>query len=199
VAPAALILGLVAIEIILVRLHNFVFLAYGWGAFAALFLRLRYHRTPETIRDMMDFPSVVPQFPVQITIYNATGKAGQDIGVITFDEDILHFEGRQIAFDLPSGWSDPVYTARNRKSSTFSHGPYEISWSIGDQTGKLRINSFRSVSGSTTEFAPAFRTAFGTWRAATPNYHPKITLPPMLSRNQSELSLNQTTNPRVTR
>jgi hypothetical protein len=164
----------------------------------AYYLRARFHRTPQAVREMMDFPATIPQFPVQITFYTATSKVGHDVGVITFIDDILHFEGRQISFDLTRQWADMIFIYQQRKPSKDKRGIYQIDWRGGTHYGKVKVISYRSIPGSMTNYVKEFDAALMSWLETTPIYHDKITLPPVLSRRQSQAQLKETAKQNVT-
>ncbi len=136
----------------------------------------RFWQTPESVRELMDFPSPQLQFPVQVVLHAESGKLGLDRGIITFIDDLLHFEGHKLSFDLPSiAFVNP---SGRHFSSTKPQGPYNIFWEFAGCRGRVEITVYRLVPGIARNYRMAFREAIIRWPASDPVKHKTLTFPP---------------------
>jgi hypothetical protein len=174
----------------------------NWGTvplnvpFIALVYNLLHTRTPESVRELMDFPSLSPQFPVSVTMSNKRGRRVRDIGIVTFSDDLLHFQGRRTSFDLlnlfttinPLPFPDnspkinlgKVQPSKQNSSFLFTNIP--LSWSIGDSGGRIQFTPYQGVPGIKGNHAKRFHGAMHDWQLAKPVEHELITLPPKISK-----------------
>jgi hypothetical protein len=147
------------------------YVAFGWLGFVSEFLK-----APESVKEMMDFPQVVPQYPVHVSIFSEGVKVGWDVGVATISEDLLHFEGRRTSFGLTR--SDASLALFPNYKSAKALLLASISWSCRNKHGKLEILPYGRVSGSKKGYGRDFRAALLQWESCKSPAKVHTILPP---------------------
>jgi hypothetical protein len=152
-------------------------------------LRNAFHwRTPESVRELMDFPSTDMQFPVRVSLKSRGQKVGTDQGVVTFVDDLLHFEGLKVSFDLPSRLLtyQTSGTKRSRINSKTEQGPHQLNWMYRDAGGSIEIRPYQTIRGVQKKLSESFKIALTVWSNAASQPHDVVSLPPVTTRNDQE-------------
>jgi hypothetical protein len=142
-----------------------------WGAFPSIF-----SKAPESVKEMMDFPEVVPQYPVHVSILRGGVKVGTDVGVVTFSDHLLHFEGRKTSFGFAR--RDIFLTERPKKMRMTNRFQASVEWSYENGDGKLQIVPYGRVSGSKKRYGLDFKVAMWNWETSKSLSKFRSILPP---------------------
>ncbi len=140
-----------------------------------------HKRAPLKEKDLMDFPVSVIQYPVSVKIRTPRGLAGTDVGVVVFMDDLLHFEGTRISFDLLRsmallGVPDSI-RSRSRSKNKKRRG-VTLPWELGSHRGQIVVMPFEKVPGLGHEFADAFWQALYQWESTASVTHQTLCQPP---------------------
>lgn len=139
----------------------------------AFYNRARFGRASLDVRDLMDLPPVVPQYPVEVIYSRCLVVYGRDVGVASLIDGTLQFQGRKsrFAFARPHLYSAiPTYGARECR--------YELTYVHDGAVAKVVIACFDAVPGLDGRFQKAFRAATTEFATAKPDPVPSAVLPP---------------------
>jgi hypothetical protein len=188
---AASIIGSYAILCILLCLVGGLPALLCLSPFLAIWVRSSLTgKAPESVREMMDFPSPEAQFPVQVRLLKNRRFLGKDQGVVTFSDDLLHFEGLRVSFDVPNDstmFKMPSKARGNQFASLYDHGPYTVKLSNAKSSGGVEFQVYQTVRGVNHRFRDAFEESLIRWRMASVRPHENLALPPFTPRNRMDL------------
>jgi hypothetical protein len=152
-----------AVFLIQIKLHFSMFIwsygLVGWGAVYS-----KFSRAPESVKEMMDFPQVVSQYPVRVSIFRNGIRIGRDVGVVTFSGDLLHFEGRKTSFGFAR--RDIFLTASPKNMSPKNFFRAFVAWNYQNSQGKMQIVPYGRVSGSKKVYGSDFKAAMVKWESS---------------------------------
>lgn len=138
-------------------------LAFSW--LAVLPTRLFQKRR---LVQMRDFPGTVDQVAVKVELYRAAFKYGEDVGLASFVDGWLHFEGNRCSFALP-----PLSRVSDETLSMPFSGP---------------------TRGHRVEFTPIenkseFKVCFRDWTRGKPSPSEETILPPVIAADHYDEKL----------
>jgi hypothetical protein len=146
-----------------------------------------YRKTPESVRGLLDFPDTGIQYPVRVVLNVFALGVGSDYGVVTFADDLLHFEGVEVSFDLPSCLAadhEPRRGQPKRFHLHFSQGPFVVSWRHEKTWGQIEFRAYERVRGVDRNYRDAFQEALMIWSNRPGRPHEVLSLPPRVSRRR---------------
>lgn len=140
-----------------------------------LWTHARYLRGHEEVSDLMEYPSELAQCPVEVS-YSAFGVCyGEDIGVVTFIEGRMHFQGRRSSFDLSRADAMPPPWSQDKGHVSFWSTPkWRVVWG-----GEAMIDliPLERIKGHDQNYRRLFRSSFEEWRGSSGRFQDSV-LPP---------------------
>ncbi len=178
------ILGLAAIGFLtffLLRTGVYIFV-FGFGMVPALVNKLRargmYGRVHDSVKNLMDLPPTLEQFPVDVAFLYEGTVYGRDVGVVSFADGQMHFEGLRTTFSLPKA-SLANKQVRRLGNSRTGMKVYRLFWDCPSvYGGELLITPYDSVEGVGSGFRGAFDSQFYAW-SESKSYGTTPILPPI--------------------
>jgi hypothetical protein len=180
----ALVLTIFLVQVCLLILHGhfqiFLLIPLIW---VVALSRKRAGRAPKEVWEMIDLPFNFEQFPVRVGFHTNGRKKGEDEGVITFTNDLMHFEGRRVSFDLPSSAITHVRNTAVAKVDRreMPGNQTVLGWSAMGAIGVLTITPYQLVEGE-SDMVFAFRYALAPWFESDPVSHRHLIFPPIESQ-----------------
>jgi hypothetical protein len=141
---------------------------------AALYNAVKYARAGRDIRDLMDIPPVVPQYPVEVTYSTSSVVFGRDQGVVYIVDGILQFQGRRSRFAfVRSQLYNAAPYADGRKCL------YDLTFLHEGKAYVASMSCYNSVPGVGSGYQPQFQVATEGFVTAKHEAPPPAVLPPL--------------------
>jgi hypothetical protein len=145
----------------------------GSAVFVVAYLRLR--QAPQSVRELLDLPSEIDQYPVSVDIFCEGQKMGSDLGVVTFVDDALHFEGRRTSFSFSNEITQGKTISLKEKQKGRS---IAIPWRAGGQSGLIAFGPFDTVPGVGKGYLFKFVRDLAIWKVTPQTKQASTRLPP---------------------
>ena len=131
------------------------------------------------VRDLMDLPQTVPQYPVQVLYKVGNTPYGRDVGVLTFAGPLLHFQGRRSRFGFANAVVTKVLADLKRK-------PGDAHLHLRFRGGGLSVQilCFDSTPGIGAGFQAKFAQELSHWRSSDLTGHSTSVLPPLQAESR---------------
>ena len=135
----------------------------------ALIKFAKHQRPPNPINHLMDLPAGSPQYPAKVQISYLGLKMGEDLGVVTFADNMLHFEGKRTAFGFDRSFSRNPRSFRRDWAIMASYlvlPSTNLRWEDGKRKGTVAFTPFESGRKISSYERVQFRFALDTWASA---------------------------------
>ena len=145
-----------------------------------LYNRAKFGRAGLDVRDLMDLPPVVPQYPVEVVYHYRNAVYGSDNGIVSFVDGSMNFQGRKSRFSLTHAHLVNASEATPSNIASPRHR-YLMTFAYGEGTYLIALRSFDSVPGVGVGFQAKFRAAFHRYHAPSNERSQPALLPPLTS------------------
>jgi len=157
---SAITLGIVAFFAFLFRgFHGFFFFFFvpvgQWVGY--LWRQLRHGKASQSVLNLLDYPSQVPQLPVRVLLSRDDMTIGQDDGVVSFCDGWLHYQGLRTSFSLHRS-NVAMFPSANRAAG--SH--VQLTYDLQGHRQRLTVFPYNEMSDRVAQW-DEFQRHFWNW------------------------------------
>ncbi len=149
----------------------FAMCAFTWG------YTLLKRWSNESIRDLMDIPSVIAQYPVDVQFLSNGAQYGSDKGIVSFVDGAMHFQGFRCSFNFPVERAR-ISMLQQSEERVLANSIYNIPWYEDGFFGVVRIKPIDTLQGVGDTFATKFWFAYRDWDSERMTGPDRCLLPP---------------------
>jgi len=142
-----------------------------------------YRQAGRRIRDLMDLPSVVDQYTVEVRYVRWGAEYGRDVGIVCFADTALHFQGRQSSFTLfqriKSRYSDRLEVTGDGSRSKYRQPGYTVGPAVNQRDVNIELVVYDRIPGISKGLRKRFKAAFDDWKKLCLHSQLPMVLPPL--------------------